>query len=1080
MWLKEVDDRSGTTANNLTLTSTTFSGWTTNAGTHPTLSMDTLEGELTFTGSGIDQFDVEDTPNSAMKTTIRNFTTDDTAPGVYVMGKSTAPLYVNGHFSVYAGRRLNADGSVTNVGKVDNLYNLADKFAITGGSFLALETSDRSFLFDDQLQGTQTSLTSFVNIVPGVVLEDWLLNSPTALVLPLFVNYVGAAQGTFVFDTSNDVISGSDFDDGLEPNSNYPGQADLRYRTLGDVNYGANLEVFDYGPQLKGNSPFSINRLGSPVIVNNPLTLPFHYISNPNSVNGWEQIEVGATTGPESVVGRDSFTRVDVDPTYSHAASSFPFAASGGLPGWGDVAGGNNLLTTFLGDLTVSHLGLTIHANVSGSGTPGTIPQVVVTDTQITGITGATIHYSNLADGYELITETGSLVQVSQFAGLMIRMPTYGIASVQIQNTPGGATTELDTLTNAIGNVTVQATTGALALGDLSSFAHDEFYNFAAASVSIGGGSLSGLKGNVDIGALYAVPLTTIDDSNDTAAPQMTLQDQASSGNVALGGPSTGSIVFQSNVPTTSQFNIDSAANAQWTINDAPQNTQLFANPGTQIAITRGKTSGSFPPLTILGAQSVSLDGQNGVGFSSSKNLKVEADPVRPTDVTNLTVNLSNTFQDNLSLNAAGGGLFSFFTNNGTVQPITYEGDTTRLTYITDFPALNDRTVTVVDTGSAGTVISAGRISVSVLGADGPLEVDQGNGGPVTLGNSGNLQGIHGTVTFVATNPALPPLPITLDDSADSTNTTVSISPNGSGNSQISGLTSSPVQLTGSSLITITLKGGTGNNKLVASDVAHAWDITAANGGALDRTTAFSHFGNLQGGSQSDNFFFKSAGSLSGNLDGGPGTDTLYYQAGMLTGSDVIDLPDHIAPRVAGQALNLESSNTFNLLTLTNPGSQSIQVNTPVNLALTSTGGFGTKTFVATGLPTGVTINASTGLISGANMTDSYSATIAVTVTDDTGSVSITFSWSTLAGLVLTPLPTQSVQVNQVISLPIRTSYTYGGTLTYSVNTLPAGLSINSQTGTISGTIADGGGIIVPLYHDRDCERWNPFHDDNF
>ena len=131
------------------------------------------------------------------------------------------------------------------------------------------------------------------------------------------------------------------------------------------------------------------------------MTLPFHYISNPNSVNAWEQIEVGATTGPVDVVGRDSFTRVDVDPTYSHPASSLPFAASGGLPGWGNVIGSNSLLTTLLGDLTVSHAGLTIHANVAGSAAPGTTPQVVVTDSQITGIAGATIHYGNSADGYE-------------------------------------------------------------------------------------------------------------------------------------------------------------------------------------------------------------------------------------------------------------------------------------------------------------------------------------------------------------------------------------------------------------------------------------------------------------------------------------------------------------------------------------------------------------------------------------------------------------------------------------------------------------------------------------------------------
>ena len=260
-WLKDVDNRQGTTANNLTLTSTTYTGWATIAGTHSTLSMDTLEGELTLSGSALDQFDVEDTPNSALKTTIQNFTTNGTAPGVYVMGKTTALSYVNGHFSVYAGRRLNADGTVTNVGKVDNLYKLTDKFVVTGGTFSTAYSG--TFLFDGQLQGSKT-LSGLVDIVPGLALANWLgFSPPFALSLPLFVNYVGAAQGTFVFDTSGAVVTGSDFDDGLEANSNFSGQADLRYRTLGDVIYGANLEVFDYGPLLTGSSPQNINRLGA-------------------------------------------------------------------------------------------------------------------------------------------------------------------------------------------------------------------------------------------------------------------------------------------------------------------------------------------------------------------------------------------------------------------------------------------------------------------------------------------------------------------------------------------------------------------------------------------------------------------------------------------------------------------------------------------------------------------------------------------------------------------------------------------------------------------------------------------------
>ena len=459
----------------------------------------------------------------------------------------------------------------------------------------------------------------------------------------------------------------------MEPNPNYPGEADLRFgssfdKVFGDAVYGTNLEVFDYGPYFNnsgvGNPTNNVSRFGPAVILNNPMSLPFHYISNTNSVNVWEQIEVGATAGPIDVVGRDSFTRVDVDPTFSQNAASLPLATPGGLPGWGNIVGGNSLLTTLLGNLTVSHVGLTIHANVAGTGSPGTPSQVVVTDSQITGIAGATIHYSNLADGYEMVSQQGELNQFNQFPGLMIRMPTYGGDDVQIQNTPAGVTTEVNSLTNAIGNVTVQKTTGTLSLGDLLyGGGSTEFFDFAAASVSIGGGSLFAINGNVNIGASYAVPVTTIDDSNDTTAPQMTLQDQTGSSNIALGGASAGSIVFQFNIPITSQFNIYGAANAKWTINDSQPNTELFANIGSQVSVTRSNR-GPFPPLTVLGAGSILLDGQTGVGFTSSSQFEVEADPARPTDVTNLAVNLSNTFQDNLKIDKAGNGFFSFFTNN--------------------------------------------------------------------------------------------------------------------------------------------------------------------------------------------------------------------------------------------------------------------------------------------------------------------------------------------------------------------------------------------------------------------------------
>ena len=104
-----------------------------------------------------------------------------------------------------------------------------------------------------------------------------------------------------------------------------------------------------------------------------------------------------------------------------------------------------------------------------------------------------------------------------------------------------------------------------------------------------------GIKGNVSVGIFYAVPLTTFDDSNDMTAPSMTL-GPSRDGNVALGGPSTGSIVFQFNIPNHIAVRHPRRRHAQWSINDSQPNTQLFANTGSQVSVTRGKTRADSRP----------------------------------------------------------------------------------------------------------------------------------------------------------------------------------------------------------------------------------------------------------------------------------------------------------------------------------------------------------------------------------------------------------------------------------------------------------------------------------------------------
>ena len=152
-----------------------------------------------------------------------------------------------------------------------------------------------------------------------------------------------------------------------------------------------------------------------------------------------------------------------------------------------------------------------------------------------------------------------------------------------------------------------------------------------------------------------------------------------------------------------------------------------------------------------------------------------------------------------------------------------------------------------------------------------------------------------------------------------------------------------------------------------------------------------------------------------------------------------------------------------NTVTVTNPGSQTGTVNTPASLQITaSDSGGATLTYGASGLPTGLSINSSTGLISGTPTTaGTYSAT--VTAHDSTAaSGSATFSWtinpaSTANTVTVTNPGSQTGTVNTPASLQITASDSGGATLTYGASGLPTGLSINSSTGLISGTPTTAG-----------------------
>jgi uncharacterized repeat protein (TIGR03806 family) len=120
-------------------------------------------------------------------------------------------------------------------------------------------------------------------------------------------------------------------------------------------------------------------------------------------------------------------------------------------------------------------------------------------------------------------------------------------------------------------------------------------------------------------------------------------------------------------------------------------------------------------------------------------------------------------------------------------------------------------------------------------------------------------------------------------------------------------------------------------------------------------------------------------------------------------------------------------------------------------------------TYTAQGLPPALSIDSQTGLISGIpdiGSAGTYSVTL--TVSDNNGGIAIvTLQWNvTIVGVnslpVITPISGQHSLESQTIALQVLANDADNDALTYSSQSLPPTLFINSQTGLISGNLEIG------------------------
>ena len=671
---------------------------------------------------------------------------------------------------------------------------------------------------------------------------------------------------------------------------------------------------------------------------------------------------------------------------------------------------------------------------------------------------------TNPCTGTVIGTATASGTVASSKASVSYALPaglaigSYTIDAEYIDGSSGSYASSKGTATLKVTNVTIAPTTlTAITVGvpmttqTLTASGGTGPYTYAVTTGSLPAGislnaSTGALTGTATEGGSIAFTVTATDSLTATGTQAYTWTVNAATLAMA---PTPGNLAVSTNITFTQAFTA-SAGTAPYTYTETgtlPTGLTWTAGTGT----ISGKTTqtGSFP-ITITAKDSSTGTGPYTQGFAYTLVVTKPAITIAPTTLTAITVGTAMTTQ---TLVASGGtGPYSYTVTTGSLPAgISLNASTGALTGTATQGGSIAFTVTATDananTGTQAYTWTVNAATLAMAPTPGNLAVStnitftqaftaSAGTAPYTYTETGTLPtGLTwtagtGTISGKATQTGSFPITVTAKDSSTGTG------PYTQGFAYTLVVSSPTISIAPTTLTAITVGVAMPTQTLVASGGTGPYSYTVTTG-------------SLPAGISLN----ASTGALTGTATQG--------------GSIAFTVTATDANTNTGTQAYTWTVNAPTLALAPAPGNLAVTTNITFTQAFTASAGTAPYTYTETGtLPTGLTWTAGTGTISGKTaQTGSFPITItAKDSSTGTGPYSQNFAYTlVVTSPTITVAPTTLTAITVGVAMPTQTLVASGGTGPYSytvtTGSLPAGISLNSSTGALTGTATQGGSI---------------------